>query len=201
MTDEAHQLRRRLRAMAAVNSTLRGQIDDTSHNIPEASARRGRIARNWQFSTERVPLDSLEILEDPNGASYLVEAGERRRIKAGLLMPGLERVVGPRRVVSEKTIERLPEGPPLEVLEGLSGPPFLVLGGQRIPLRGLPVPHPVSPEAVDGLPQGPELNVKPTLSNRAIVQLIRVRVTQRGGVVATAKTLVRRASAELRERR
>ena len=201
MTDEAHQLRRRLRAMSAVNSQLRGQLEDTSRNIPEAAARRAQTARNWQFEPERVPFDSLSIIEGPTGASYLVEAGHRRRIKAGLLMPGLERLVGPHRAVSEKAIDRLPEGPPLEVLEAPSGPPFLVLAGQRVPLRGLPVPHPVSLDAVAGFPQGPELNVKPTLSNRAIVSLVRVRIAQRGGLVATTRTLARRARAEVRNRR
>ena len=201
MTDDAAHLRRRLRAMAAVNSQLRGQLDDTSRNVPEHALRRSQVARNWRFETERVPLDSLQIIEDPSGAAYLVEAGHRRRIKAGLLLPPLERVVGPRRPVPARAVERLPEGPPLEVLEGPSGPPFLVLAGQRIPLRGLPVPHPVGIEVVATLPQGPELNVKPTLSNRALVSLIRVRVAQRGGVVATARGLLRRATAEIRSRR
>lgn len=145
--------------------------------------------------------DSLSIIESPAGAAYLVEAGHRRRIKAGRPMPGLERLVGPRRAVSTRPSTACPRAPPLQALEAPSGPPFLVLAGQRVPLRGLPVPTPSASTPSPGSPRDRELNVKPTLSNRAIVSLVRVRIAERGGVVATTRTLARRARAEVRDRR
>lgn len=198
MTDEAHQLRRRLRAMAAVNSQLRGQLDDRSRTIPVLATRRAQTARTWQFDTEHVPLASLDLVVSSAGPAYVIERGRRRRIKAGLLMPALERAIGTRRAMSAAAIDDLPEGPPVEVLEGPSGPPFLVLGGQRVPLRGLPVPYPVDIDTATGLPQGPVMSVKPTLSNRALIAMIRVRVVQRvaarGGAATAALGVGRRAA-------
>src|SRR5438046_1382369 len=49
--------------------------------------------------------------------------------------------------------------PPVEVFDSGSGPAFLVVGGRRLPLRGLPLPYLVSSEDMLLFPEGEELNV------------------------------------------
>jgi len=55
----------------------------------------------------------------------------------------------------------LVDGPPVEVLEGPDGPPFVVVGGQRLAVRGLPLPHPVGAEVRDSFPSGGEIDLRP----------------------------------------
>ena len=51
------------------------------------------------------------------------------------------------------------EGPPVEILEARTGQPFVVIAGVRVPIRNLPLPHPVGASTLDGLPEGPPLDV------------------------------------------
>ena len=38
-------------------------------------------------------------------------------------------------------------------------PPFLLVDGQRLPIRGLPLPHPVSTDLMLSFPEGPEVRI------------------------------------------
>ena len=44
-------------------------------------------------------------------------------------------------------------------MESGSGPAFLVVGGRRLPLRGLPLPYLVATDDMLLFPEGEELNV------------------------------------------
>ena len=76
-----------------------------------------------------------------------------------MLFVALERVIGSVRVMQDAEIDRFNEGPPVEVLEASSGPAFIIVAGRRLPIRGLPLPHPVTDEERLRFPEGEELRV------------------------------------------
>src|SRR4029077_7867055 len=132
------------------------------------------------------------LVQSAKLGAFLVEGRLRRQIKAGLLFNALA-PVAPRREMTDDEIDGLEEGPPVEVLEGPSGPAFVVVGGRRLPLRGLPLPHPVSAEEMQFFPEGPELRVAVT-SAPPPGRATRARgIVRREGPVRGSVTLVRRA--------
>ena len=99
------------------------------------------------------------LVQTPTQGSYAIDGEMRRQVKAGMLFAALTRVLGAPRDVSDQDLERWSPGPPVEVLESDSGPAFLVIGGRRLPLRGLPLPYLVSNQDMLLFPEGEELNV------------------------------------------
>ncbi len=174
--DDLARLRRQLRAMAAVNEHLRVQLDalraatgDVVADVPppparlRSAARRAEIAADW---TPSLVAEAAEHrAEDPvvvmraDRAVYVVEGSTRRRLAVTLLAPALEQIYGARRLIDDDAFHQLTEGPPIEVLEGPTGPPFVVVGGRRLILRGVGLPHGVDQSVVDALPEGPPLDV------------------------------------------
>lgn len=232
MTDEERRLRRQLRALAAVNRQLHAQLEGSGVRAiasrpgvrtagldlltsPAATGsgrvRRGGVGDTWLEQLAALPVDGEPFLvRRPDGATFLVDGGHRRRLKAGLLTTALEQRFGPRRDVAEAEIDQWPEGPPVEVLEAPTGPPFLVVGGQRVPLRGLPLPHPVAPESAAPFRPGRELGVSPgslararirsSLSTRAVTQRVSRATARHGGLVPAARSFGRRQLRRLRRR-
>ena len=80
-------------------------------------------------------------------------------MKSGILFNALVRVLGSPREMPDAEVERWSTGPPVEVLEAGTGPAFVVVGGRRLPLRGLPLPYLVSTADMLLFPEGEELNV------------------------------------------
>ena len=158
-TDEIERLHRQLRAMSVVNRQLHAQLEMVTSSA-SAKPRRGGSADQWlaELSSRPRP-DIVEVVATEGGAIWVREGDMRRQLKAGLLAPALEEHLGPRRFVDDAELERWTVGPPMEPLEAPSGPSFLLVGGQRLSLRGLPAPYPVGQDRASRLPQGPELNV------------------------------------------
>jgi hypothetical protein len=156
MTEEHDRLRRHLRALAAVNRQLETQLRDVRpHGTPRAS-----LASAWveQLAfTARAAAPALVRRAD--GAMFVVEGPVRRAVPSGLIAAAIADHFGDPRDARGDELERCSEGPPVEVLEGPRGAPFVVVGGRRLPLRGLPLPHPVTAEEMQSFPEGPELNV------------------------------------------
>ena len=98
------------------------------------------------------------LVRSPKRGAYLVEGPLRRQIKAGMLFVALAQVL-PLRNASESELDTWVEGPPVEVLEGRSGAAFVVVGARRLPLRGLPLPHPVTDDEMLAFPEGEELRI------------------------------------------
>ena len=90
---------------------------------------------------------------------FLVEGTTRRLVTSGLLVPALEQLLGGRQPEVDHELDDLADGPPVAVLEAASGPPFVVVEGKRLSLRGLPLPHPVVSSSYDRLAEGPELDL------------------------------------------
>jgi hypothetical protein len=188
--DELARLRRQLRAMASLNEQLRAQLDalpagasaasavrgvdplqDPATAVPvEAATRRARRAQAWVAPQARDDHDgggdTAYLIWRPDDGLFLIDAGLRRRVRSGLLAPVLGRLLGEAGSIDDETFSSWPEGPPVEVLEGPTGAPFVVVGGRRLPVSGLPLPHPVSAEAFAALAQGPRLDLIDAISAR-----------------------------------
>jgi hypothetical protein len=229
------RLQRHVRAMGAMNRQLQAQIEGRLPWTPPAGrgetdlltspgamsgafitggGRRAGTANGWleqlAVSTEgHKPF----LVRVPRGRTFLVEGGYRRSVPSGLLVAALERMLGPTHDVSNDVADRWTDGVPVEVLEGPQGPPFVVVGGKRLPIRGLPLPYPVGTDKMQLFPQGRDLNVSEanvsrTQFQRAIygryhIDRARSAVARRGFVGATkaaAIRVTRRARRALRGR-
>ncbi len=200
---------------------MAGQSIDTEERRPDRP--RGAPAADKQ-SAQRRPVGSASawiaqlqrqggagkeifVARTPQRGAFLIEGTMRRSIKAGILVPALVRLFGPVRELHESDISRFGEGPPVEVFEAPSGPAFLLVGGRRLPIRGLPLPYAVSQEEADAFRLGDEVNVSlgaigiaaagtpGTSPVRRAKQII-----AREGVVNGTATLARKAAARVRAR-
>jgi hypothetical protein len=191
MSEAEQRLQRHVRAMAAVNRQLQAQVDGSRTWTPSseqgeadlltsgatssggflAGARRAGAANAW-LEQLAIGVDGNKpfLVRLANGRTSLIEGGYRRDVKSGLLMAALERMLGRVHTVSDDEFDRWTDGVPVEVLEGPQGPPFLVVGGQRLPLRGLPVPYPITADQMLLFPMGPELNIAEANVSRAQFQ-------------------------------
>jgi hypothetical protein len=225
MTENEQRLQRHVRAMAVVNRQLQAQLEGGRTWTPSSGqgeadllispaatssggVRRAGAADAW--------LEQLAVSAEghkpflvrlANGKPFLIEGGYRREVPSALLISTLERVFGPCHTVSADEAKRWTDGVPVAVLEGPQGPPFVVVGGKRRSLRGLPVPYPVSPEQMQLLPQGRDLNVAEANVSRAKFeramyggyQVDRVRsAIRRKGLMGATKTAVNRVSRRAR---
>jgi hypothetical protein len=227
MSEVVDRLQRQLRAMGAMNRQLQAQLGgggigtwrstsdqgdgdllmtagSSGFGASAAGARRAATAGSW---LEQLAADTEEgtphLVRRTNGRAYLIEGGYRREIRSGVIAAALEEKLGRPRRVKNSDFDRWTDGVPVEVLEGPQGAPFVVVGGRRLPLRGMPLPYPVSGEQMALLPQGPEINVGQANVSRARFreamygryQMERVRsAIARKGVVGTAKEAARRAT-------
>jgi hypothetical protein len=222
--DSQERMRRHLRAATAVNRQLQAQLEGSSIRaiapptgavrddpgllldsapVGPLTVRRASLGTGWLEELVNSPVVAKPFLvRRPDGATYVVEGRNRRRVKSGLLAAALEQRLGSRREVTEDELEQWPEAAPVELLECPTGPPFLVVGGQRIPIRGIPLTHPVSGDLAARLPEGPELNVSAgglarvrmsgALSPRRYLDRARRASAKRGGYVPAAKAFVTR---------
>jgi hypothetical protein len=216
-TLRVQRLQRHLRALSAVNRQLQAQLEGGTvgidPTIDEDLRDAGPGVARWTSVKPRRTgpgsdwLDALRRLEHtgvpfvvhaPDQGVFVVEGAVRRRVMSGLLGAALTRSLGPARAISNRDLERLPEGPPVAVLEAPVGRPFVVVGGKRRPLRGLPLPHPVTNEEMLSFPPGEELLIGAGMQAGAgRVARARALVGEQGAGRATAE-LARRAARRLR---
>jgi hypothetical protein len=203
---ELGRLRRQLRAQSALNRQLYAQLDGGGIRI---GARRGPGSggAGTTMSLRRVAeggswLEQLRmhgggkpfLVQTPTRRLYAIDGDLRRQVKAGMLFAALTRVLGTPRQVSDHDLERWNPGPPVEVLESDSGPAFVVIGGRRLPLRGLPLPYLVSSEDMLLFPEGEELNIAALYRPAARSRRARVRqVLETEGPVRGGAKLARAA--------
>jgi hypothetical protein len=231
MSETEERLRRHVRAMGAVNRQLQAQLEGTGgrtwgsssgqgdgdllatpgsagFGTSAAGARRAAVAGTW-LEQLAVGMEGPKpfIVRRSNGRAFVIEDGYRREVRSGLLAAALEEVLGNGREVKGSEFDRWTDGVPVEVLEGPQGPPFVVVGGKRHPLRGIPLPYPVGGDQMELFPRGPEINVGAANVSRAQFrqamygryQADRLRsAIARRGVVGTAKEVARRATRRAR---
>lgn len=174
---EIDRLRRHLRALAAVNRQLFAQLEGTGGRAV-AAAPDGDLLAEEQVRMPVVAIrrlgpatEMVEQLAAGSGGSppflvrsaslggWVVEGRSRRVVKARILYDALAGVLE-ERTLPDAEISRLAEAAPVEVLEGPSGPAFVVVGGRSYPLRGLPLPYPVTHDQMARFPKGPEIRVR-----------------------------------------
>lgn len=90
---------------------------------------------------------------------HLIEGTARRRVKSGLLGAALEERFGPARRVSPTELAAWTEAAAVDVFSAPSGPPVVIIGGRRLPVRGLPVAYPLDPGQAERFPEGDLLDV------------------------------------------
>jgi hypothetical protein len=196
--DERDRLRRELRAMGAVNRQLQAQLDE-----PTAVVRHRRANRGTEWIEKLVTngaVDSL-LVQSADGKVYLIEAEEKRAVNAGIVAAALEEALGVPGTVSNDQLTQWADGVPVEIFEAADGAPFVVVGGKRCTVRGVPLPYPVDNRHASALPRGDDLNVaaanvsrrryREATSPRFQIDRAKAVIAEKG-VVASGKAAVRR---------
>ncbi len=94
-----------------------------------------------------------------DGLVFLVDASGRRKVKSGLLAAALEEHLGPIKTDGDDAYGKASEVATIEILAGPNGIPFVVVGGKRLPVKGLPKVRVVEGAEVDRHPEGPAIDV------------------------------------------
>ena len=208
--------RRQMRALAAVNRQLHAQLEGGTMQVARgAGAHEDELLGVRGTSGEWLPharrpaprawLDQLElqggndarIVRVPKRGAFVIEGTLRRQIKAGMLTIALARVLGEPGEVSAAELDRFEEGPPVEVIEGATGAPFVIVGGRRWNIRGLPLPYLVTNEDMHRFPEARELSIAAAIGTGA-TRVRRVRaVLKREGIVHGGTTLATKGMRKL----
>jgi hypothetical protein len=171
------------------------------------SMKRGTEARTWIEQLKRGCESEAFLVRVPETGLFVIECGHRRRVRSGLLGAALEELFGRARPVSIEELKGWIEGPPVEVLEAMAGPAFVIVGGLRLRVRGLPLPHLIAAEDLDQFADGAELDV--AAANIARERFERAlsgswserarAVLTREGLITGSATLARHAAGRLRQ--
>jgi hypothetical protein len=205
MTEEEERLRRELRALAAVNRQLQVQLEEPG---------RGGVARHRRASTADVWIGVLatrgksdaHLVQDPDGAVFVVEGTIKRAVRSGILGAALAQALGLPRRVSLDELSAWDDGIPVELFESPNGTPFMVIAGERRHVRGVPLTYPVDNRQTSELPQGPDINVAAANVARYRVEAVgsgqvdRVRnAVQDKGLLGTARAFAGRAKRRVKK--
>ena len=202
-SQELQRLRRQLRALSLVNRQLHAQLEGGTVRLSGSASNGTRGALTVRRTAEGGAwLEHLHLhgggdpmlVRTPTKGTYVVEGNMRRQVKSGILFNALTHVLGAPREMTDRDVERWSTGPPVEVLEAGTGPAFVVVGGRRLPLRGLPLAYLVSTDDMLLFPEGEELNVaapRPAPPGR----VTRARdVIERDGAIRGSAKLVKKAA-------
>lgn len=154
--DERDRLRRELRAMGAVNRQLQAQLDEPATVVRHRRANRGT---EWIEKLVANGATGSSLVQSADGKVYIVEAEEKRVVSAGIVAAALEEALGQPGAVSRDQLAQWADGVPVELFEAADGAPFVVVGGRRCTVRGVPLPYPVNNRQASAFPRGDDLNV------------------------------------------
>ncbi|HEY5075939.1 MAG TPA: glycosyltransferase [Acidimicrobiia bacterium] len=182
---DTNRLRRHIRALSEVNAQLQAQLGSGGSRSIDAAAR--HPAGAWE------PF----LVRSHKRGGFVVEGSMRREIKGGILFAALARAIGDVREVRDSQLDTWIEGPPVEVLLAPTGPAFVVIGGRKRSIRGLPLPYQVATDEMLRFPVGPELLVSvPPPTKGARVR----RVLRREGIWGAGAITARRAIGRLQRK-
>jgi hypothetical protein len=188
--------------------------DAEDHAMPRshetADERRAAKASTWIEELARAGrVGRPALVRDPSGRVHLLEGGSARPVPSGIIANGLEASLGSPRATDDHELGRLEVGPPVDAFEGPDGAAFVVIGGERRRLAGLPLTHRVSTAQATALPKGATIdvahaNVSRRRLNQALSwrsQLARGRAAvRRKGIVGSARSVTDRSVRALRKR-
>jgi glycosyltransferase involved in cell wall biosynthesis/GT2 family glycosyltransferase len=170
----------------------------------------GKVSQ-WMETLQRNTTTATPFLvrEAKSGKVFVIEGTERRHVTSGLLLSALERELGKPRATTSGELSGWSTGAPVEVFEPPSGAPFVVVGGKRLPVRGLPRLNPVGADDAGRFPKGKALNVasanvpraqyEAAVSGRYQLQRLRSAVA-RHGVVGVASKATKRGIKVIRRK-
>jgi hypothetical protein len=200
---DRERVQRQLRALSAVNRQLHAQLEGGTVRLAGTSATGERGSLTGRRASEGGAwLEHLHLhgggepmlVRTSSKGMYVVEGNMRRTVKSGILFNALTRVLGPPKEMADTEVERWSTGPPVEVLEAGTGPAFVVVGGRRLPLRGLPLPYLVSTNDMLLFHEGEELNVAASrVVPKSRVARARAAIEKEGAVKGSAQ-LVQKAA-------
>jgi hypothetical protein len=203
---ELHRLRRQLRAQSLVNRQLYAQLDAGNIRVPASGAGTaegiGKSLNVPRIIEGATWLEELQmngggkpfLVQTPTEGAWVIEGNMRRQVHAGMLFAALTHVVGASLKVPDEELQRWSPGPPVEVLDSGTGPAFLLVGGRRLPVRGLPLPYLVAYEDMILFPEGEVLNVAAAVRKAPPTRSSKVRaVLRREGPVRGSVKLARKA--------
>ncbi|MCU1354162.1 MAG: glycosyl transferase family 2 [Acidimicrobiales bacterium] len=211
VSDDDRRLRRHLRALASVNRQLHAQVADLQARAGEtpANLRRARSAppadprpapaahETEAPAMDQPAADQPYLTRRSDGVVFMIDVAGRRKVKSGLVAAALEEEFGPPRAEGEQSFERSEKAPAMDVLVSPDGYPFVIVGGKRLPLKGLPVPRPATAAELDRFPEGKTLDV-----GRANVARSRVGASSAGTDLASqVKRVARGVKRRLAARR
>ena len=175
MNEEVEGLRRHLRALALVNRRLHAQVADLQPSKAQVKERAASVplapivldpgARSAAHHGTDLPTMTTTSGSQPHltrrsdGLVFLVDSDGRRKVKSGLLAAALEMELGPMELEGESGYGRAGDALPLEILVGPTCPPYVIVGGLRMTLRGLPVPRAVDAAEEARYPEGKTLDL------------------------------------------
>jgi hypothetical protein len=159
-----------------------------------------RTGREVALTYRPMPSTEPFLVRVPTGTMYLVEDEKKRVVRSGLLAAALEQSLGASRDVADDDLRRWADGDPVEVLELPKQPAFVVVGGKRRPLRGLPAARPVDAGELGSIPEGPQLDI--AAANVSRVRYQQVIASRRndgaGDVIDRGARLLRRVARKLK---
>jgi Glycosyl transferases group 1 len=178
---DPNRLRRHIRALSEVNAQLQAQLRSDGSR-PIAAAARHPAGASEPF-----------LVRSHQRGCFLVEGSMRREIKAGILFAALARAMGPVREVRDSQLDTWNEGPPVEVLLAPHGPAFVVIGGRKHSIRGLPRSYQVATEEMLRFPVGPELliGVPPPTRGARLRRVLRREGFWRGSAITARRAIGR----------
>lgn len=177
------------------------------------TARRDREADAWTAVLATVDTAApARLVRTPGYGLVVLDGSLRRRVRSRLLVPVLESLLGPTRDVTDEEVDGHGDGPPIELVESRTGPPFLIIGGRRHAVTGFPVPYPITQDAADSLRDGPVVDASECYAQEAAdarfardraanpdpVAELRSLVATSGGVVGAARALARKGTRKVR---
>lgn len=173
-----------------------------------AIERRASLGARW--STELTTLGAGAapyLAQDLTGRAYVVEGAAKRRVPSGILAAALEDVLGAPRQLSDTELGSMSDGPPVELFEEPAGKNFVVVGGERFDVRGIPQTYPVEVDAARKFPKAGSINAaKANVPRRRLNQVMGLRfqldrirgAVRRRGIGGTAKAVAGRAGRVVR---
>lgn len=190
--------------MGAVNRQLQAQLDEPAAAIRQ---RRATPGAEWIDALVSKGVTQPSLVRTTDGKVFVVEGDEKRPVHSGILAAGLEDALGEAREVGATELGRWADGVQVELFEAPDGPPFVVVGGMRRTVRGIPLPHPVTNKQASEFAQGDDVNVAAANISRARFkqvsspqfQVDRLRKAVKDkGIAGTGKAVLQRTRRKLR---
>jgi hypothetical protein len=184
-----------------MNQQLQAQRDEP---VAVRRERRGILGGEWLEQLAALGVCEPELIRAEDGSLFVVEGSTKRAVRSGLVAAALEELIGEPTPVSQDDADAYRDGIAIELFEAAAGPPFVVIGGKRHNVHGLPMPYPVDNRQASEFAEGADINVAAAnVSRRRFEQARTPQMQLRGsissrGAMGTAKHVARRVGSRVK---